>query len=337
VGNTQYIAYSLYFLAEVALEQDDHPLARSLLEESLTLFTEEGNKLGLIWALQLLARTRFVHGDYTGAYTLAGKSIALSREMQNKTALACGLDLLGQVTLYQGDMSTARSLLEEALALVRDLGEQRNIAYVLSHLADVAVEQGDDAAARSLYQESLSLFRKLDDKRGVASSLQRWAGMAARRGEAMTAARLWGVAGALGEAIGPLSPLLLHIAHPDDDQLVRVVRAQLGEQAFTNAWAEGQLMSLAQALQEQFSLSSLPPSTRASLATKMHLSNPAGLTPREVEVLRLVAKGMTDAQAAKALVISPRTINTHLTSIYSKIGVSSRSEATRYALEQHLV
>ncbi|HEX9133732.1 MAG TPA: LuxR C-terminal-related transcriptional regulator, partial [Ktedonobacteraceae bacterium] len=279
----------------------------------------------------------FAHGDYTRAYTLAGKSIALSREMQNKTALACGLDLLGQVTLYQGDASTARSLLEEALALVRELGEQRNIAYVLSHLADVSVEQGDEAAARSLYQESLALFRQLDDKRGVASSLQRWAGMAARRGEAMTAARLWGVAGALSEAIGPRSPLLLHIAHPDDDQLVRVVRAQLGEQAFTSAWAEGQLMSPEQALQELFSLSSLPPSTRASLATKMHLSNPAGLTPREVEVLRLVAKGMTDAQAAEALVISPRTVNTHLTSIYSKIGVSSRSEATRYALEQHLV
>jgi DNA-binding CsgD family transcriptional regulator len=69
----------------------------------------------------------------------------------------------------------------------------------------------------------------------------------------------------------------------------------------------------------------------------MPIAYPAGLTVREVEVLRLVAKGMTDAQIAETLVISPRTVNTHLTSIYGKIGVSSRSEATRYALEQRLV
>jgi len=56
-----------------------------------------------------------------------------------------------------------------------------------------------------------------------------------------------------------------------------------------------------------------------------------------VEVLRCVAKGLTDAQIAEQLVISPRTVNTHLTSIYGKIQVSSRSAATRYAIEHQLV
>ena len=69
----------------------------------------------------------------------------------------------------------------------------------------------------------------------------------------------------------------------------------------------------------------------------MPISNPAGLTPREVEVLRLVAQGMTNEQVANQLVISPRTVDTHLTSIYGKIGVSSRSAATRYAFEHRLV
>jgi DNA-binding NarL/FixJ family response regulator len=64
---------------------------------------------------------------------------------------------------------------------------------------------------------------------------------------------------------------------------------------------------------------------------------PAGLTVREVEVLRLVAQGLTDAQVAEQLVISPRTVNFYLTSIYSKLGVSSRSAATRYAMEQGLI
>jgi DNA-binding NarL/FixJ family response regulator len=64
---------------------------------------------------------------------------------------------------------------------------------------------------------------------------------------------------------------------------------------------------------------------------------PEGLTAREVEVLRLVAAGLTDAQVAEHLVISFRTVNTHLTSIYNKLGVNSRTAATRFAVERQLV
>ena len=63
----------------------------------------------------------------------------------------------------------------------------------------------------------------------------------------------------------------------------------------------------------------------------------AKLTVREVEVLRMLALGLTDIQVAEKLVISRRTVNTHLTSIYSKINVSTRSAATRYALDNRLV
>ena len=64
---------------------------------------------------------------------------------------------------------------------------------------------------------------------------------------------------------------------------------------------------------------------------------PAGLTRREVEVLRLVAQGLTNSNAAAHLVISPRTVNTHLTSIYRKLNTSSREVAIRFALEHGLV
>jgi DNA-binding CsgD family transcriptional regulator len=63
---------------------------------------------------------------------------------------------------------------------------------------------------------------------------------------------------------------------------------------------------------------------------------PAGLTSREIEVLRLVAKGMTDAEVAKNLYISPRTVSQHLRSVYGKLDVSSRSAATRFAIEHNL-
>ena len=64
---------------------------------------------------------------------------------------------------------------------------------------------------------------------------------------------------------------------------------------------------------------------------------PAGLTAREVEVLKLAARGLTNAQIAQELFLSPRTVNAHLNSIYHKLGVSSRTAATRFAGEHGLI
>ena len=82
----------------------------------------------------------------------------------------------------------------------------------------------------------------------------------------------------------------------------------------------------------------LSPSTEQSStpSVKRPWIYPDGLTAREGEVLRLVAQGLSDHQIAEKLVISPHTVNSHLKSIYAKIGVPSRSAATRYAIEHHL-
>ncbi len=64
---------------------------------------------------------------------------------------------------------------------------------------------------------------------------------------------------------------------------------------------------------------------------------PAGLTDREVEVLRLVTQGLTYAQIAERLIISSHTVNAHLRTIYGKLGVNSRSAATRFAVEHRLI
>jgi DNA-binding NarL/FixJ family response regulator len=66
-------------------------------------------------------------------------------------------------------------------------------------------------------------------------------------------------------------------------------------------------------------------------------TNPDQLTSREVDVLKLVTAGLTNREIAARLGISSRTIDAHLRSIYGKLGVASRSEATRYALERGLV
>src|SRR5437667_6342893 len=107
-------------------------------------------------------------------------------------------------------------------------------------------------------------------------------------------------------------------------------RGELVEETVAIAWQEGRTMSPEQALAASGELSS-------SLTTASPPTYPNGLTTREVEVLCVVAQGLTNEQVAQRLIISPRTVDTHLTSIYSKIGVSSRSAATRYAMEHHLL
>ncbi len=117
------------------------------------------------------------------------------------------------------------------------------------------------------------------------------------------------------------------------------VREQLGEKAFATAWAEGRTMTPEQVLAAQGpAIVPMPDPTEQPSPdpAKSADTYPDNLTGREVEVLRLLAQGLTDAQIADQLVISPRTVNTHLTSIYGKIQVSSRSAATRYAIENQL-
>jgi DNA-binding NarL/FixJ family response regulator len=119
------------------------------------------------------------------------------------------------------------------------------------------------------------------------------------------------------------------------------VRSQLGDAAWEEAVAQRRAMRLDEAI--GYALSEEQPSTPLSPATSQPaissstLEHPAGLTSREVEVLGLVATGLTNAQVAKELFLSPRTVQRHLNSIYHKLGVSSRTAATRFALEHDLV
>ena len=81
------------------------------------------------------------------------------------------------------------------------------------------------------------------------------------------------------------------------------------------------------------------PSARSEMA-QAPVAAPAGfehLTPRQIEVLRLLARGMTDAQIAEALFLSRRTVHAHLRSIFHKLDVGHRSAATRYAIQHGLL
>jgi DNA-binding CsgD family transcriptional regulator len=100
-------------------------------------------------------------------------------------------------------------------------------------------------------------------------------------------------------------------------------------------------MTQEEAVAYALTLSDLPASTPMTLDPSPVLpapkAYPAGLTAREVEVLRLLAQGLTYAQIAQKLIISRRTVNRHLTTIYTKLNVTSRHAATHFALDHHLV
>ena len=142
------------------------------------------------------------------------------------------------------------------------------------------------------------------------------------------AARLWGAEEALLERM----EAAVYTYVPDRSlhrSQVAAARSQLDEEAFEEAWREGRTMPFEQAIEYALDRSTTPEPAPAIY--------PAGLSAREADVLRLVAQGMTNAQVAEELFISPRTVNWHLGSIYRKLDFNSRTEATRFAVEHDLL
>jgi DNA-binding CsgD family transcriptional regulator len=88
-------------------------------------------------------------------------------------------------------------------------------------------------------------------------------------------------------------------------------------------WRAGRALELNEAVAEALA---------ATVKDRSTSDNPLGLTPRELEVLRLIASGKSDMEIADALFISRRTAATHVGHIYDKIGVSSRAAASAWAV-----
>jgi ATP/maltotriose-dependent transcriptional regulator MalT len=105
------------------------------------------------------------------------------------------------------------------------------------------------------------------------------------------------------------------------------VRSALDEAAFDTAWAEGRAMSFERAI--EYALE--------ELTTHDQSRAPAGLTKRELEVLRLVARGMSNQQIATTLVLSEHTVHRHVANVLGKLGVSSRAAAVAEAARLDLL
>ncbi len=338
VDDKSFIAWSLMYLGIIAGRQGNYAEGRRLFEENLARQRELGNKRGIAFSLcdfaQMLLASQH---DATMVHPMLEESLALFREIGDKWGIAAASMLLGQEALQRGDVTTARSLTKESVQLCREVGHRWIMSQALTILAKVAETEHDQLLARTLYQESLDVAREVGDKVLIALGLEGLARMVVTQGEPVWATRLWGAAVALRETIGAPMPPLERAGY---ERAVADVRMHLGEQIFDTVWTEGRAMTPEQALATKGSVtlpqpllsapSSIPPVQPAP-------THPDELTAREIEVLRLLAQGMTNAQIAKRLILSSHTVHAHVRSIYMKLDVNSRSSVTRYAIEQHLL
>jgi predicted ATPase/DNA-binding CsgD family transcriptional regulator len=342
-----FICLALDNLVRVGIVQGEYAEARSLAEESLALSRPIDDRRNMVISLFHLALLTFSEGEQTVAHSLVEESLTISREIHFKWGLALSLGLLSLMALQQGDEAAAYALLEESLTMRREVGDRLKIRWGLYCLGWVAFARWDSAVARVMYEKLLKVLRRLDDKELLATCLEGLGSVVASQGaverpqgdpfvgkqpwEAATqwAVRLWGMAEAFREV--SCMPLLPG-QNPAYEHTVTAIRAQFGEEAFATLWSEGRSMTPEQAI-AALQRAEMP---QQGLSAKPSATYPAGLTQREVEVLRLVAKGLTIGQIAEQLMISFHTANAHVRSIYNKLEVTSRSTATRYAIEHHL-
>lgn len=332
LGQTRLLGVALAHLGRVVMEQDLQE-ARAVCEESLAVGQASGDRWVRAWALFRLGTVLQHQGDFTAARTCYEESMAHFKASGDRQGYAMPLGNLGFVLQHERPYATARLRYEEALAIWRETGDKRTIANMLSRLGEMAQGEGSYTDARALFEQSRVLRQELGEKQGIAYSLEEIALLALAQGQAELAARLFGTAAVLWEDIGAaIIPYFDYDAH---ERAIVSVRTQLGEASFAARWAEGRAMTIAQAMAEAEQITSIEPSLSVDAISPPVY--PAGLSAREVEVLRLLAMGLSNPEIAAQLVLSTRTVDAHLRSIYNKLDVTSRSAATRVALEYKLV
>jgi DNA-binding CsgD family transcriptional regulator len=233
-------------------------------------------------------------------------------------ALGRGIPLqaLGQLAVDEGDHGEGRRLFEEAREVARAQSEKGAMANALYELGQLARAEADPERAAALHDEALELRHQIGELPRMVDSFEAIAGLTADAGNHGHAARLLGAAQALRDRGGYARPPWESARYEAD---MALVSRSLPAEELKRAFAEGQALSLADAVAE------------ASLAPVR--MRPADgwptLTQRQQEVAQLVAEGLTNPEIAERLVITRETVKTHLSNIFSKLGIAGRWELAR--------
>lgn len=340
IGEPRWVAVVLRELSLVAFLQHDAMTAQRYAAESVALWRTLDSPWDLALALDNLAYPLAALGDMTAARMLLEEEVALYQALEDAWGLTLALNGLGWIAAQQGDYATARTHLAAALVLRRAKADKWSIGQSLNLLGEVLQRQGELEQASTLYRKYLVLAREVDDKAGMVLVLSNLGTLAQIQRQDERAACLFAVAATLHKLAGDAGNQTL-TTPADQERAIAAIRTNLGEEIFAARWSEGQALTLEQAIEYALAVhpasEAPPPTTEHNPIVLSPPTYPASLTAREVEVLRLLAQRLTYAEIADKLVISRRTVNAHVTSIYSKIGVTAREAAIRFAGEHHLM
>lgn len=312
-------AYPLYFLG-------DYEQARVLAEQALEINDETGDRAGRARILIALMEIDFDTGDVERHALLAQDLLATARSLGDRENVARALVRLGMGALRMGDTGQALALFHESLELARQLESPSTTALALRFLGDAYQQDGDLVRAARAARDSLAIYVEIGYRRPIADVLERLASLACARSQFERSLILYAAAAARRATIGSGVSPSESAAHDRD---LAAIRAGLTPEQFQAAWDSGQAMSAEAAI--AYALEIFPDSG-ATLP-----GGPAGLTPREVEVLRLIAAGHSNKQIAADLFLSVRTVERHITNIYTKIDARGKADATAWALRHALL
>jgi predicted ATPase/DNA-binding NarL/FixJ family response regulator len=321
-GDRRRVADALSGLGLLAQRAGRPRSAGKTYAQALAIYRELGDKHAVARSLEGVGLSAWFDGDYVAARPPLEESALLFQELGDRKGAATVLIHLAGMRLVEGDPGAARSCLAEAMPVVDELGGRWDAARALLILGRAAADQEAHAEARSHLERAFSIFTELDDNLLLSSCVQAFARVAAADGGPEHVARLLAAAERTRQSAGAAWPAYVTAEY---QRALAAARERLSENAFASAWAEGSQMTPQEAI-----------AAYQGAAANYPSRNPAGLTAREVEVLRLVATGLMDSQVADELVVSLRTVHSHLHTIYRKLGVRSRTAATRYAIEHSL-
>jgi non-specific serine/threonine protein kinase len=315
--------------------QGDYAAGTALLGESLRLARELGDASAMAWALHGLGRVAERTSDFARANAVLEESLVLFRTCQDTAGRAYSLLHLANVARERAAYARADMLYAETQAVAREVGDTFLLGWTKAHTANLAFLQGDVRRAAALFRGGLVLLDTIRATWGIAACLLGLAGVAGVQGQPDRAARLFGAEQALRAMLG--TSTVYGFDHAAHRRGLTMARTALGEERFDALAAEGQGMSLDQVV--AYALTADDGAVRHDHAAEQHSESHTTmlLTPREQEVAALIARGYTNRQIAATLVITPRTADTHVRNMLTKLELHSRAQVAAWATKHGLV
>lgn len=323
---------ALLWAAELALVVGDLAVAQSRAREALALWSALGDERCRVAALHVLAIVEERQLHFDTATALFQEELTILRGLNEPRNIGSVLMLIGTVAYGQGPLSK-RASETEAKAIFREIGEPSWEAGVDWHLGLISVAEGRYPEAARHYRASLHAYLEGGDASFIHKPLPGLARMAVEGGHPEIAARLLG---AVDAQLMRSGAVLYPYDRMDYERAKQDALGALCKGNFADAYESGgdldqdDWLDMANIIVAAVEAAVQAPRRRGSEAN-------AGLTARELDVLRLLAQGMTDREIAEILFIGHRTVNSHVSNILRHLDVRSRRDAVRLARERGLL